>query len=152
MATLGEFSSLLQLGFGIGIGLSYFRAPVELRAKELAMAIDNEIIVLEGLSSAKAQQQRGDLSLLKLAFNVEADNLEKWLFPFMIGALVGAVGNWTALVLASLYAPYVLSAHEKIGLLFLSVAYYLILGALLEIMARWRFHIIKLRLAEIRST
>jgi hypothetical protein len=78
MATMGEFSSLLQLGFGIGIGLSYFRAPVELRSASLGKAVDDEITVIAGVNTAKAQEKRGELSSLKLAFNDEMERLEKW--------------------------------------------------------------------------
>jgi hypothetical protein len=151
MATLGEFSSLLQLGFGIGIGLSYFRAPVELRSASLGQAIEDEITIIQGVSSAKAQQKSGDLSSLKLAFNEETDNLEQWQLPFMIAALVGALGNWIALVFASLSAQSVLTATEEFGLIFVSVAYYILLGVTLEFIAQWRFRSVRLRLAQIRS-
>jgi hypothetical protein len=152
MATLGEFSSLLQLGFGIGIGLSYFRAPVELRSASLRQAIEDEITIVRGVSSAKAQQKLGDLSSLKLAFNEEIDKLEGWQLPFMIAALAGGAGNWIALVFASVSAQCVLTATGEFGLIFLSVGYYILLAIALEFIAQWRFRSVRLRLVQIRST
>ena len=151
MATLGEFGSLLQLGFGVGIGLSYFRAPVELRSVSLGRAIDDEITVIAGVNTTKALQKRGELSSLKLAFNEEMERLEKWQMPFMVAALSGAVANWIALIYASLFAAYVLSLSEETALIILSVVYYVALGFSLEIIARWRFRYVRLRLAQIRS-
>jgi hypothetical protein len=152
MATMGEFSSLLQLGFGIGIGLSYFRAPVELRSASLGKAVDDEITVIAGVNTAKAQEKRGELSSLKLAFNDEMERLEKWQLPFMIAAITGAAGNWIALIYASLYATDSVTTAGEIGLIILSVIYYLALGLVLEIMAQWRFRDVRLRLAQIRSS
>lgn len=151
MATLGEFSSLLQLGFGIGIGLSYFRAPVELRASTLAQAIDGEISIVRGVTTPKAQQKTADLSSLKLRFSDIREQLEKLQFPFMVAAIAGALANWIFLILASLYASRQLLRYEKLGLLFVSVGYFVLLLVVLELIAQFRFRSVRLRLAAIRG-
>lgn len=152
MATFGEFSSLLQLGFGVGIGLSYFRAPIDLRSASLRQEIEDEITIVDGVPSSEAEQKRGDLASLNLTFNDELDNLEKWQFPFMVAALAGAAGNLIALVMASLHAMQLLTTVAEMGLIVLSVGYYLVIVGLLEIIARWRFRSVKLRLAQIRAS
>jgi hypothetical protein len=151
VATLGEFSSLLQLGFGIGIGLSYFRAPVELRASTLRQAIDGELLIVRGVATPKAQQKSADLASLKLAFSDVREQLEKLQLPFMIAAIAGAITNWVFLILASLYASRALVRWEKLGLLFISVGYFVLLLVALELIAQYRFRTVRLRLAAIRS-
>jgi hypothetical protein len=70
----------------------------------------------------------------------------------MIAAITGAAGNWIALIYASLYATDSVTTAGEIGLIILSVIYYLALGLVLEIMAQWRFRDVRLRLAQIRSS
>ena len=68
MVTYGEFSSLLQLGVGIGIGLSIFKAPIDLRTNRIGRVLDAEILALRGGASDFTKQKRRELMMLRSRF------------------------------------------------------------------------------------
>ena len=139
MATLGEFGSLLQLGFGVGVGLSLFRAPMDLRANSLARAIDSQFEVVKGVRTEKAQDRSGRLASLKLKFVEQRRDLDRLNLPFMAVTVALAFLNLGALIWASLDASHSLTPLQRNGLLFIAVGSYLIVFVLLEIVARWLF-------------
>lgn len=137
MATIGEFSSLLQLGVGIGIGLSVFRAPVDLRVSRLSSALDDELRVLAGIKSDVARQRLGALSAIKIELGRRRAPIERWLSIFLTATVIGAVLNLAALVFASIDAQRTLDLTEQWGLITISVLYYLAILAMLEVFARY---------------
>lgn len=139
MATLSEFTSLLQLGFGVGVGLSFFRAPMDLRANALARAIESQLGVVKGLRTAKAQERGGKLASLKLKFVEQRRKLNRLNRPFMGLTVLFALLNLAALIWASLDASHTLSRAERDWLLFIAVGSYVIIFVALEAIARWLF-------------
>ena len=101
MATLGEYGSLLQLGFGIGIGLSIFRAPMDLLSISFEKDLRAELDVFEGVQTTKAKTNKSDLGDLSLEFAQTAEALNSFHLPFMIAAIAGALVNWGLLAWAS---------------------------------------------------
>jgi hypothetical protein len=151
MATLGEFSSLLQLGFGIGIGLSLFRAPVDLRTAKLAREIDGDLAAIRGVASEVARTKRRGLMTLKLRFANTRRELDSKQIPFMIAALLGALANLAGLIAASSDAQRTLSSGQQAGLIFLSSGYFLLLALCLEVLARWYLTALFEELKRVRS-
>lgn len=139
MATLGEFGSLLQLGFGVGVGLSFFRAPMDLRAKALSKAIESQFAVVSGVKSQRARERSGKLASVKLEFTQKRRQLELLNLPFMIATVAFALLNLAALIWASLDAGRSLTGHERSALLFISVGSYTFVFLALEIVAQWLF-------------
>jgi hypothetical protein len=139
MATLGEFASLVQLGFGIGVGLSLFRAPMDLRVRSIGRAIDAQLRVLSGVRTAAARERKAKLSTLKLAFADQRRRLDKLNLPFMAATLFCAALNLAALVWASLDATHVVTGLERNALLFISVGAYVLVLLVLEAVARFYF-------------
>lgn len=135
MATYGDFSSLLQLGVGIGIGLSLFRAPVDLRVAYLGRTIDSEIAMLRS-PLPFAKRKRRDLQDLKLRFLTVSGNLERRQLPFMVIAVGLSVANLAALIWAAVDKDRCVSGPELWMLLAISVGGYILLIAALEILAR----------------
>lgn len=136
MATYGDFSSLLQLGVGIGIGLSLFRAPVDLRVANLARTIDGEISALRNSPVPFTKQKRRDLQDLKLRFVTVKANLNRKQLPFMVIAVILAVANLAALVAATIDRDRPVSEPELLILFGISIVGYLLLLGALEILAR----------------
>lgn len=136
MCMYGDFTSLLQLGVGIGIGLSLFRAPVDFRTARITKSLDNELSVLRGTASTFANRKRRELLDLKFEFAEAQRSLESAIVPAMYFALFGALLNLSALVGASLHAKTPLIGWNVIELLFISVAYYFLILAFLEGTAR----------------
>ena len=128
MSTLGEFSSLLQLGVGFGIGLSLFRAPMTLLLKKLSDDLTQEMDVLNSVQSAAAKRMKGELSNLQMDIATNAATLNRLNLPFMIAAIIGAAVNWSALIYASLAAQLPLTFTEEWLLICISVGWFLLIG------------------------
>ncbi len=152
MATLGEYSSLLQLGVGLGIGLSLFRAPVDLRVSKLTERMDDEMTVLQHVGTSAAKERIAILSSIRLDFAKEKIKAEETLAYFLAASLAGAGANWFALIWASRDAGAALSVWGELGLITLSVLYYLAILAILELLARRRFADVNRRLSEFASS
>lgn len=151
MATYGDFSSLLQLGVGIGIGLSLFRAPVDLRASKLMRAMDNELTVLRNPNNPFARTKWRDVRQLRYRFGQVRDILDRIQLPFMWAALALAVLNLAALVVATVDKERIACGAELYGLLFVTIGGFFIVLAALEGLARWHFGQISTELKEIQS-
>lgn len=136
MATYGDFSSLLQLGVGIGIGISLFRAPVDLRVSRLERIIDGEIAVLRGTDVPFGQKKRRDMMDLRFQFMTVRAKLDRWQWPFMAAAVIGALANLAGLIVATLDKDGVVCDFGQWTLLFVSIGWYFILLLALEILAR----------------
>lgn len=135
MSTLGEFSSLLQLGVGFGIGLSLFRAPMTLLVERLDRELKQEMDVVSTIESRAAQRLRADIASLKMDVASRTDTLNSLNLPFMIAAILGAVVNWLALILASIAAPRPLSSTEEWCLIFISVGWFILIGLAVAVAA-----------------
>jgi len=150
MATYGDFSSLLQLGVGIGIGLSLFRAPVDLWTARLEKAFDAELRALRGTAiTGFRQKKRQALQGLRLRYFGAVRTAGKQLLPFMVAAATGAVVNLASLIWVSL------SFNADPGgwsyfFIFISSIYYIILLIALTVFALAHFGEISTRLKEIQ--
>lgn len=131
MATLGEYGSLLQLGFGIGIGLSVFRAPMDLIAAKLKSDLDAEFGVLENVSTSQAAIRRGKLFDLQIKFANTSLRLESFHLPFMIASILIALVNWVLLACGSSLAQTALSLKYEVLLIFVSGPIYLLISTVL---------------------
>lgn len=141
MAALGEFCSLLQLGFGIGAGLSVFRAPTELRAARLTRSLEAEANIVRGVSNPKAKERLGAVASLKLKLNDRLLRIDRIQTPFMACTLMCAAANWFLLICASRNASYTLTELQEWSLVGVSVAIYIAILIALEVIARARhFH------------
>lgn len=149
MATLNEFSSLLQLGVGIGIGLSLFRAPIDLRVTSLTAILENETRILQTVQTTAAKARLADFASAAVELAGEHGNLESDLRWFLGATLLGAVANWAALIWASLDATHTLNFGETILLLTISVFYYAAILGALEILARRRLRVLTSKIQEL---
>lgn len=136
MATYGDFTSLLQLGVGIGIGISLFRAPVDLRVSRLARMIDGELTALRGSDVPFGKKKRRDMMDLRLQFITVRAKLDRWQWPFMVAAVIGAGVNLIGLVVATLDNDRPVSIFVQWMLLFVSIGWFLVLLGALEVLAR----------------
>lgn len=149
MATYGEFSSLLQLGVGLGIGLSLFRAPVDVRIGRLSHMFENQRGALRGIQSEFATKKRRDIAELKIQFTHARGRLEAIMFPFMVAAILGAVANVSFLAIASFNSNEQISVIYQYILLTISTIYYLLIVLALELVARRALGSISAKLDEI---
>lgn len=150
MSNLGEFSSLLQLGVGFGIGLSLFRAPMTLLLEKLARELAHEMDVVDTIQTPAARRLKGELSNLQMDISTNADALNRWNLPFMIAAIVGGLVNWAALILASVNAQRPLTWEEEWLLIGISVGWFLAIGTVVGIVALLLLMPLSKRLKELR--
>jgi hypothetical protein len=132
MPTLGEFSSLLQLGVGFGVGLSFFRAPITLILGRLQSDLTNEMNVLQDNRSPEAGRSRAALSDIKVDTAEATKTLDKFSLPFLIASLIGAGVNWSALIWASFCAARPLNSTEEWILTFVAVGWFLLIGIIIS--------------------
>jgi hypothetical protein len=151
MAILGEYSSLLQLGFGIGIGLSVFRAPMDLMSKTFERDLNSEIDVLTSVQTSKANAKITGLSDIKLEFAQTSRTLNFVHLPFMIASIVGAAVNWCLLAKASSTASYALSDAEEWGVFLVSGPFFLFIAGILAGITYRYLRPFRRRLNAIRS-
>jgi hypothetical protein len=135
MSNLGDFSSLLQLGVGFGIGLSFFRAPMTLLLKKLEFDLAQEMDVLDAVQTPAANRKKAELSGLQMDISKNTVTLNSLNMPFMIAALSGAAVNWGALIYASLFAQSPLTSKEEWILIVISVGWFLLIAASVGIAA-----------------
>ncbi|CAA2106912.1 hypothetical protein MBUL_03902 [Methylobacterium bullatum] len=151
MATYGDFSSLLQLGVGIGIGLSLFRAPVDLRVSKLTRTMDNELTALRGASMPFAKVKWRDVQQLRYRFAQVRLTLERQQLRFMVIALALALLNLVALVEATLDKDRPACGVELYGLLFVAIGGFVALLSVLEVLARYHLGPIQRELQLIQA-
>ena len=151
MANLGEYGSLLQLGFGIGIGLSLFRAPMDLLSARLKSDLHSEVEVMTNVHTAKANEKKSQLSDLNLEFVNTAATLNKFHIPFMIACIFSAFVNWLLLAAASAYASTPLSSEQEWSLCFVSGPVYLLIYSVLALATIYQLHPIRSKLDLLRS-
>src|ERR1700737_1013910 len=130
MATLGEYGSLLQLGFGIGIGLSLFRAPTDLLAKGLAADLRAELAFVQRGETERAKLIRTELSDLNVHLASTIKRLEGSYLKILIAPIVAALVNWILLALASTKASHGLSPTEELFLVIVSGPIYLFIAVI----------------------
>jgi hypothetical protein len=151
MTSYGDFSSLLQLGVGIGIGLSLFRAPVDLRVSRIDRVIESELVALRGLATPFAKAKRRDIMDLRLRFVSIKDDLNEHMLPFMIAAVFAALLNLAGLITVTLCADRGAGPTEAGVFLFISVGWFLIEIALLEGLAQWTLRKFTRDLVQVRT-
>lgn len=151
MPVNGDFSSLLQFGAGLGIGLSLFRAPVDLRVSRIMRTLDGELTALQGIRSAFARTKRRDMMDLKLRFTATRQDLEAAQIPYMIAAIIGAICNITCLIYVALNSGEQATTLAMAIFLFLSIGFFIIIILLLEILARLKLSGILTSLTELRQ-
>jgi hypothetical protein len=151
MSNLGEFSSLLQLGVGFGIGLSFFRAPMMLLLKKLEHDLAKEMDVLDAIQTPQAKRARAELSDVQMDISKNTSTLNHLNMPFMIAAILGAAVNWVALIYASLFAQSQLTSSEEWILIVISVGWFLLIAAAVGIAALVYLLPLSNRLSAIRA-
>jgi hypothetical protein len=151
MATLGEYGSLLQLGFGIGIGLSVFKAPTDLLLKRLANDLTAELAVFQRTNTDRANQVTASLSDLHIRLSEAIKKLESSYPVFLIPALAVAMINWVLLAIASTNAAYVLSAAQESLLIIVSGPVYIVIALIVWGWAQWLLLPIRGSLDTIRN-
>ena len=152
MPTYGDFSSLLQLGVGTGIGLSLFRAPVDIRTANLERVLNGEILALRNAANDFARLKRRELMSLRLQFIGTKERVEALQQPFMWLAVAGALANLLLLIRVSLNASAAPSDQMQWLLVFASTVYFALVMAGLEVLARIHLRPLSRRLYAIQMS
>jgi hypothetical protein len=127
MANLGEFGSLLQLGVGLGIGFSVFRAPFDILTRKFEADLSSEFNVLAKIATPHASERKAVLSDLNLEFARTSKTLERFHLPFMIASILGAVVNWYYLAQAAWNSGCSLSPIAAAWLTFISGPFFVLI-------------------------
>lgn len=152
MATMADFGSLLQLGVGIGIGLSLFRAPLDIRSSRLEKGLRDEMTVLKGMSSQKAGESLASASTLYIDFVRARHRLNRLQPLFLVMCVIGGLVNWALLVRGAIYPAKAVELYEETAIVFFSVGYYILIFAALEICAQIHLGEIRKRLDALRNS
>jgi hypothetical protein len=151
MPTLGEFSSLLQLGVGFGVGLSFFRAPITLILGRLERDLSNEMSVLRDNRSPEAGRSRAELSDIQVDTAKATKTLDRFSLPFLIASVIGAGVNWLGLIWASFCAAHPLTSTDEWLLTFVAVGWFLLIGITISAAATLYLLPLVRRLSVVRS-
>jgi hypothetical protein len=127
MANLGEFSSLLQLGVGLGIGLPVFRAPFDILTRKFEADLSSEFNVMANVPTAHASERKAVLSDLNLDFARTSKTLVRFHLPFMIASILGAGVNWYYLAQGAWNAGCSLSPIAVAWLTFISGPFFVLI-------------------------
>ena len=135
MPAYGDFTSIAELGTGIGIGLSFFRAPIDRRLSYLRGRIETEMSLLKAVSTPLATSKKTDFSGLSVKVSTKRRDLERVLKIATIVAAIGAAVNAALLSIACLQAESEISGTLQVWFLFSGIGLYLLLLAVLECIA-----------------
>lgn len=149
MSSMGEYGSLLQLGFGIGAGLTVFQAPIELRYSRMNTSIDQQLSITKNVRTDKGRAMHTALATLKLRLLGEYKILKKFERPLLYILACLAIANWYELVQVSDHAGEGVSLARYWIFMTISVYAYLLIAAIIEIFARIRLRPLQKALAEI---
>ena len=138
MSVMSDYDSLLQLGFGIGAGLSVFRAPLELRYSHLSTSIDTQLAATRNITTSKAIDMCQKLSDLRINLAGEYKFVRRWQRPFLYSCIMGSIINLITLIVASMYASQNVTHLGRTLFLIESVLYYLLTWLIIESFVRWR--------------
>jgi hypothetical protein len=126
LTTFGDFASLLQLGFGTGIGLGVFQAPIALRLHRLERAIENRLLLTSDSVSAKVVEENLQLSTLKIRIVASKTSVETRQGLPLVFVILGALANLACLIWSTLDSSAKLTGPETTGLIFVSVIWFVI--------------------------
>ena len=136
MTTLGDYTSLLEIGFGLGIALTAFQAPIDVRMQILRRLLDEEKAIVRRPKTDLALAKRNALLFYEIAANRTRRLVhERSLFPTFAVA-IGAVVNLITLIFSCIYAADEAKSPYVIWVLIVSVAYYVVLLIFFEVIAR----------------
>lgn len=152
MANLGDYSSLIQLGFGIGIGLSVFEAPFNLIRTRFDRDCADEFDVVENLHSIEAKTIQASLADLRMDAAVAFRSLNRINRVCMILACVAAIIDLATLIAASHNATHPLQCYEEFALVFLNAGVFVILGGITTWAALSKLRPLRERLNLIRTS
>lgn len=150
MPAFADFASLAQLGAGVGLGLSVFRAPIESRLIPIRSILRAEIDALETTVTDFGRTKKR--SLLDLELKLIRTQPELLLFQkFLLWwAAFGALASTNILAYAAVYSKHEASSFDCAVLLLLTVGWSLVIFAIAEAVA-WRYlHPIARQLDAIR--
>lgn len=138
MATLGDFGSLLQLGVGLGLGLSVFRAPLDVRLRRIGNKLQAEMDIVQGVDSEFSRDRVSQISRIKIKFLRATLSLEQAQFNFSVVALIGALLNVLFLTVAAVQVEQELSMGWQIAIIFISWVYFVFLIGIADVFVRFK--------------
>ena len=149
MSTMGDYGSLLQLGFGIGIGLSLFQAPIELRYSRLSTSIAQQLEITSRIQTPKGRAMHNELSSINLSLLGEYKLVKQFEKPVLFVVIILALSNWASLIYVSLHASDPVSRSNSWLFLSISVFGFSALAIVIEIFVRIRLFGIQKRLQDL---
>lgn len=146
-----DLSSLLEIGFGLGVAFSLYVAPFRERERALFNRIDakKNRIEMQPNSQKRTNLKRKFLSADKEVklISREKERLQK---GFGILALLGATAN-LYLILNHSSPVYTEASYDAVLVVFVSIVYYIFIYIVAEIVAREIFAKMHLALDEINK-
>lgn len=135
MPAYGDFTSIAELGTGIGIGLSFFRAPIDKRLLYLRGRIETEMTLLKAISTPLATSKKTEFSNLSVKVSTKRRELERVLKGATVIASLGAAVNAMFLSFACLQAEREISGAMQMWYLLAGIGLYMALLLFLECIA-----------------
>lgn len=127
-----DFASLLQLGAGLGIGLSFFRSGFDRKQKALRKRF-GQITTAYGNATTRADRKAvGELASARTRFASGCGKAEKLAQLFQALALLGGLANMGLLIAATVWGDYQLNTLGIWGGLWWSLGYFALLLLAME--------------------
>jgi hypothetical protein len=128
-----DFASVLQLGAGIGIGLSFFRAGFDRKQRALKRRFARAGAAYDNPATREERKHLTELSTLRTRFGSRVSRADRRVTVFQVAAFIGGIANMILLAWVTFHGDQALSRWEQFVGLAASLGYFSVLLAALEI-------------------
>lgn len=133
MATQSDIASLLELGAGAGLGLSFFRAGFDRTFRSFDKRMKRLAVRLPVASNKAERERQTRFATMRTTYSVVKSASERYVPLFQAAALCGALANIFWLVHACLLPNEPLTYADGVVRVFWAVGYYATLLIIAEI-------------------
>lgn len=150
MTTLGDYSSLFEVGLAVGLTLALFRAPIDLRMRSIRHQAEQEATLIKGGRTPVAKAKWRLLLAVRLRFAKATRDAEQEARWPILGVLAGAAANLVSLIVACVAAGDEAGLRFKVYAVSISVLYYIVILGWMEMIGRRELQGLRETLGRIR--
>lgn len=136
MPTMSDFASLLQLGAGIGIGFSLFRAPLDVRTDRFERILNSEEGAFRGNESERGRYVLRKIHSARIKLQLTRRELHDTHSHMSFILFIIAVINWIFLCVVTIWPNENVNTLGCFFFLLVSVFSYIVLGVWIECMVK----------------
>lgn len=124
MSIISDFTSLFEIGVGLGVGLSLFRMPVDNRKTHLIRRIEEGIELFKHGHTTYAKKRYEEFSEISIRLHIDIISMEQGIKHHPIVMLIGALMNFTFLVISAFDPNFLVSIELGWFFVFIAIGWY----------------------------